>query len=46
MPLLAVLLGSVWKLVNPIRSLHWALSRAMVTLAFSGAAALSGRAAD
>jgi hypothetical protein len=30
-PLLSVLLGPVWKLINPIRTLHLALSRVMST---------------
>jgi hypothetical protein len=30
-PLLSMVVGPVWKLVNPIRSLHWALSRLMGT---------------
>jgi hypothetical protein len=39
-PLLSVLLGPVWKLVNPIRSLHWALSRLLRTDPAEGLAPL------
>ena len=30
-PILSMLVGPLWKMVNPIRSLHWALSRALRT---------------
>jgi hypothetical protein len=30
-PLLSLLLGPVWRLVNPLRGLHWLLSRALGT---------------
>ena len=30
-PLLSLLLGPVWKLINPIRTMHWALSRLLRT---------------
>ncbi|MGH8968638.1 MAG: hypothetical protein ACRDV1_01675 [Actinomycetes bacterium] len=39
-PLLSVLLGPVWKLVNPLRSVHWALSRALGTRPEQGLAPL------
>jgi hypothetical protein len=39
-PLLSVLLGPVWKLVNPVRSLHWALSRLLRTDPADGLAPL------
>jgi hypothetical protein len=39
-PLLSILLGPVWKLVNPMRSLHWALSRMLRTDPAEGLAPL------
>lgn len=39
-PLLSLLLGPVWKLVNPLRSLHWALSRLLRTDPAEGLAPL------
>ena len=39
-PLLSLLLGPVWKVVNPIRSLHWALSRLLRTDPADGLAPL------
>ncbi len=43
LPLLSALLGPVWRLVNPLRSLHWALSRATGTRAEEGLAPLPRR---
>lgn len=42
-PLLSMLLGPVWKLLNPLRSLHWALSRLMGTRPEEGLAPLPPR---
>ena len=42
-PILSMLLGPVWRLLNPIRSAHWALSRALGTRPEEGLAPLSPR---
>lgn len=39
-PLLSVLVGPVWRLVSPLRSLHWLLSRVMGTRPEDGMAPL------
>ncbi|MGH8893839.1 MAG: hypothetical protein ACRDWY_11130 [Actinomycetes bacterium] len=42
-PLLSIVLGPVWKLVNPLRSVHWALSRMLGTRPEEGMAPLPDR---
>jgi hypothetical protein len=42
-PILSMLLGPVWRLLNPIRSAHWALSRALGTRPEEGIGPLSPR---
>jgi hypothetical protein len=42
-PVLSMLVGPVWKLLNPIRSLHWGLSRLMGTRPEEGPAPLPAR---
>lgn len=42
-PILSMLLGPVWRLLNPIRSAHWALSRALGTRPEEGLTPLSPR---
>ena len=42
-PLLSMLIGPVWRLVNPLRSLHWALSRLVGTRPEDGLAPLPTR---
>lgn len=42
-PLLSVVLGPVWRLVNPLRSMHWALSRLVGTRPEEGIAPLPAR---
>jgi hypothetical protein len=42
-PVLSMVVGPVWKLLNPLRSLHWALSRLMGTRPEEGLAPLPPR---
>lgn len=42
-PILSMLLGPVWRLLNPIRSAHWALSRALGSRPEEGLGPLSPR---
>lgn len=42
-PVLSMLLGPVWRLLNPIRSAHWALSRALGSRPEEGLGPLSPR---